>query len=738
MYSLSSGLFAYAKITNKIRVDGIAVVDYEFQSNNIVMNTMIVQKQITSNSYSDGQMTIVDNEISNVNALLSTENSSTKLQTNVNVITSDNQTLATIQPPSVIDVVGNLGSRAAISKVNMNLIRQTKLKTNSTIPVCSSLKVSNAPSASRPGTYMIDPRSITIGSGTLRSVFAQPATGKYSASCVTKGGIGVKKNVKVGKNSLEFAKDNTILATFKETVGPVVNGIVELCGNGTLELSNVVFEGNVNANVSLPDGYPITIKPPTLTAASPVTTNNATVIETNNFSGDMLCTYGDCQIYTDSITSNDDPDNYILSSFSDIDTYSYSPSVITWNSISYGEPIYGNVKYVAVRTSTPYGIYLYEKDWYLSDLSHSSSSVTYSSTLTKWVAVGNNNISYSTDGINWTASISPLSGTLNYVIWVSDLLKFIVVGNGVIGYSTDGDTWVLSNSTSINWKSVCWSPVVNMLVCVGNNKIGRSSDGINWTITTVTGDWTTITWIPYRYITLTSNSYYATSENGIDWTSLAMGVESVSWKSILWNDNYQLCVAVGGTKVVYTKASPISWNIVYTSSSNLNDITCSKTQFKIATNNILTSTDVFYQKSFITSISGNEDYVYYENLRFNNMRIVAELPAYKIIPQNLFDGISNSFINVCKQKFGEITYNNLIYNAPDVSSGTHTFDIQFTIGSPRLSIGEYLPVIISQTSTNKYTCKIMYSGSSTFSITCTVPGASPPEYNIQWWYYDND
>jgi hypothetical protein len=97
-----------------------------------------------------------------------------------------------------------------------------------------------------------------------------------------------------------------------------------------------------------------------------------------------------------------------------------------------------------------------------------------------------------------------------------------------------------------NWRSVCWSPELNLFCAVGtsNPYIMTSPDGLNWTARTAPepASWISVCWSPqlmlFCAVSATGTNRVMTSPNGVTWTSRTAAVQN-SWHSVVW------CYAAG-------------------------------------------------------------------------------------------------------------------------------------------------------------------------------------------------
>lgn len=105
------------------------------------------------------------------------------------------------------------------------------------------------------------------------------------------------------------------------------------------------------------------------------------------------------------------------------------------------------------------------------------------------VAVGKDEILYSTNGYSWT-SLQNDGKTLNDVAARAGL--FVAVGDNVIGVSSNGTSWIL-NSSAYFLNDVTYLPGAGRFIAVGNGGvILSSSDGVSWVASSINQDISTI------------------------------------------------------------------------------------------------------------------------------------------------------------------------------------------------------------------------------------------------------
>jgi hypothetical protein len=225
------------------------------------------------------------------------------------------------------------------------------------------------------------------------------------------------------------------------------------------------------------------------------------------------------------------------------------------------------------------------------------------------VVTGNNQIAYSTDGINWTASgasgfISTINNDLEYTEIESIVYgdgKFIIGGTtgGTPGYtpdflvgtqmaySTDGITWTPINTTEfgfdLDYKLEYGNHSVDELFfgngifhAVQNNtdaKAAYSTDGVNWT---AMPNLTPIYAMAYgnnKFVaSLRDDDEMAYSSDGINWTQVNTN-ESDFGCMIYANGKFvAIGTGDGGNNDVWTSTDGIAWthNEVYGDGSHTN------------------------------------------------------------------------------------------------------------------------------------------------------------------------
>jgi hypothetical protein len=173
----------------------------------------------------------------------------------------------------------------------------------------------------------------------------------------------------------------------------------------------------------------------------------------------------------------------------------------------------------------------------------------------------------------WTNNTSGVvSAVWRSVTWSPSLNLFVAVSHGVNTMrSSDGINWINSTSgvTSSNWTSVTWSPSLGLFVAVSSNSSTntmRSSDGINWINSTsgvTLSDWSSVTWSPslglFVAVSFSISTNTMRSSDGINWINSTSGVTSSSWRSVAWSPSLGLFVAVSYSTNTMRSSDGINW-----------------------------------------------------------------------------------------------------------------------------------------------------------------------------------
>ncbi len=284
-------------------------------------------------------------------------------------------------------------------------------------------------------------------------------------------------------------------------------------------------------------------------------------------------------------------------------------SSMTWQDICWSKELGIFVAIAYSGTGNKFAYSYNGISWTLTssgDNAQSWTSVCWSPELNIFVAISQTSrVSTSSDGINWILQSNPVSGNWISICWSPDLGIFVAVSNGSTGnniaYSSNAINWTATRLSTYQIQKVRWSKELGIFVAVGIN-FGSimSSDGINWTLnpigTVSNNNWEGLIWIKRQgvFVATCRNSTtasFAVSFNGINWTSY-IGVDtSASWMGIAYSDTLDRLVITSWastTKLavmdclppIYTLYNYLSTNTVITrTASDYN--TESKTFVKI-------------------------------------------------------------------------------------------------------------------------------------------------------------
>ena len=184
-----------------------------------------------------------------------------------------------------------------------------------------------------------------------------------------------------------------------------------------------------------------------------------------------------------------------------------------------------------------------------------------------WVAVGQgtaNTIAISTDGITWSGLGSAIFTTAGYgVTWNGS--RWIAVGAGTnnsIAYSNDGYTWIgLGTSVFSTGYAVAWNGT--RFVAGGTAKIAYSADGLTWTTGSTaifTGTCYAVAWNGSRFVAGgTGTNSLAWSTDGITWNGLGTAVFSSTVYGVAWNGTRFVAVGAGTANTIAYSADGITW-----------------------------------------------------------------------------------------------------------------------------------------------------------------------------------
>lgn len=185
-------------------------------------------------------------------------------------------------------------------------------------------------------------------------------------------------------------------------------------------------------------------------------------------------------------------------------------------------------------------------------------------------ASNTNRLATSTNAINWTTRLT-YSGSAGAVAYSPALNRIVHAGNNTIYYSNNGTTWTGATVTAAEWRSVAWSPTLQLFVALNWNvaalpSAAYSADGITWTTTTVPSPRNTfhyrIEWASglNKFITVPYiNTTVLQSSDGITWTN-AGTIASAQWRNVVWASGPNILVAVASSGIlIATSPDGTTW-----------------------------------------------------------------------------------------------------------------------------------------------------------------------------------
>ena len=188
--------------------------------------------------------------------------------------------------------------------------------------------------------------------------------------------------------------------------------------------------------------------------------------------------------------------------------------------------------------------------WTTSNMPYSGSWIDVAYGDGKFVAIDSaltNQNAYSNDGINWTLGNFPASYLWNSIVYGNG--KFVAVGRNtlsgtppVAAYSTDGISWTIStlamDSLDQNL-SIAYGNQKFVIVQPNNSLMSYSTDGISWTASNAmpqSAYWIDIAYGNGMFVALSSgSSSHAYSTDGVNWQTLSTSIYG-NWRSITYAD----------------------------------------------------------------------------------------------------------------------------------------------------------------------------------------------------------
>jgi hypothetical protein len=164
------------------------------------------------------------------------------------------------------------------------------------------------------------------------------------------------------------------------------------------------------------------------------------------------------------------------------------PSKTSWTKV-----VYGNGLFVAIADNSTTAAAAYSDDFGLTWSSGTGlasrlwTGLTYGQGKFLAVSSGSTSAAYSTDGINWIASVLPESTTWSDVSYGNGLFIAVSSTSAAPAYSTDGIMW-MQGPYEITGTAIAYGQGIFLSLDSNNGDAHTSEDGINWTSRTVTND----------------------------------------------------------------------------------------------------------------------------------------------------------------------------------------------------------------------------------------------------------
>lgn len=223
--------------------------------------------------------------------------------------------------------------------------------------------------------------------------------------------------------------------------------------------------------------------------------------------------------------------------------------------------------------------------------------VAYSKKLNLYIAVGNKGVILSSkDGRFWKSENSNTDADLMAVTYAESLGIFVVVG-GKFLTSADGENWEEVYTTSYTMSGVVYAERLHLFVACGYSMSGvllKSTDGINWEFITGFTNLRACFSITFseekcRFSVGTSMSKIVTSNNGINWTFIDLGLGNLAEiHNITYSAENDLFFVLYGNRI-FKSEDGLNW-YSETMPINIGDIICvvysslNKTYFAIKSN----------------------------------------------------------------------------------------------------------------------------------------------------------
>ena len=199
---------------------------------------------------------------------------------------------------------------------------------------------------------------------------------------------------------------------------------------------------------------------------------------------------------------------------------------------------------------------------------------------------GDGTILASSDGSSWNTVTSPTIASLTAVARSDS--RFVAVGNNVVVTSADGLAWSLETATPGYLDDITWSG--SLYVAVGMNNIVTSPDGVNWTDRSPDDAYLIlngVTWTGSRFVVVGNGGEVLTSPDGITWTTTASGHDL---RNVKWDGTRFVAMGAGGK--LMTSADGDAWTYGFSGDGGdfLNDLAFSGTLYALGAQSVILTT----------------------------------------------------------------------------------------------------------------------------------------------------
>ena len=194
------------------------------------------------------------------------------------------------------------------------------------------------------------------------------------------------------------------------------------------------------------------------------------------------------------------------------------------------------------------------------------------------IGTSNGKMTYSSDGINWTALYDTLfDSSIKAFAYGNN--TYVAVGyGGKILYSLNGTTWSAVADSKFGSSGICAIAYGNStFVAVGVlGKMAYSSDGINWSAVADSKFGSSyinsITYGNGAFVAVGNDNKMAVSSDGINWSAVADSTYNLSKINAIAYGNGAFVAVGSDNKIAVSTDNGVTWTAVTDSTYNLSDI----------------------------------------------------------------------------------------------------------------------------------------------------------------------